>query len=148
MKRHKGNVKVDKFDIMELIDKSLLDKVSIEAQQNPRLRMNYNFHTSMDAKSQRLLNALQPGTVLAVHRHPHTAETYVLLRGRLKVLFYNDRGEITETAVLDPLKGMYGINIPAGQWHTVEVLEPDTVIYETKDGPYMPLGNENILNIL
>lgn len=78
---------------MELIDKSLLDKVSTDAQQNPRLRMNYNFHTSMDAKSQRLLNALQPGTILAVHRHPHTAETYILLRGRLKVLFYNDRGK-------------------------------------------------------
>ena len=63
------------------------------------------------------------------------------------MLFYNDKREVTETVVLDPLNGMYGINIPAGQWHTVEVLEPDTVIYETKDGPYMPLGDEDILGL-
>lgn len=134
-------------DMMDLIDNELLDKLSAEAHENPRLRKNYNFHISLDAKSQRLLNALQPGTSLVVHRHPHTAETYVLFRGRLKALFYNDKREVTETVVLDPLNGMYGINIPAGQWHTVEVMEPDTVIYETKDGPYMPLGDEDILGL-
>lgn len=130
---------------MELIDRNLLNKVSDEARNSPRLRMNYNFHTSLDAPSQRLLNAMQPGTVLDIHRHRHTAETYVVLRGSLKVLFYNDRGEVTETAVLNPQNGTYGINIPLGQWHTVEVLEPDTVIYETKDGPYAPLAAEDVM---
>ena len=113
---------------MELIDQNLLNKVLDEAKDNVRLRMNYNFHTSLDAPSQRLLNAMQPGTVLPIHRHRHTAETYVLLRGSVRVLFYNDQGEMTETAVLNPLNGAYGINIPLGQWHTVEVLEPGTVI--------------------
>lgn len=132
---------------MELIDKILLDKVSIEAKQNPRLRKNYNFHNSLDDKSQRLLNALQPETELPIHRHPHTAETYLLLRGRIRVLFYNDKGNLVETTVLDPLNGLYGINIPAGQWHTINVLEPNTVIFETKDGPYIPLQEEDILNV-
>lgn len=132
---------------MELIDKILLDKVSIEAKQNPRLRKNYNFHNSLDDKSQRLLNALQPETELPIHRHPHTAETYLLLRGKIRVLFYNDKGNLVETTVLDPLNGLYGINIPAGQWHTINVLEPNTVIFETKDGPYIPLQEEDILNV-
>jgi len=132
---------------MELIDENLLDKVSKEAQENARLRKNYNFHTSLEAKSQRMLNAMQPGTVLPVHRHRYTAETYVLLKGSLRVLFYNDKGEITETAILNPGNGIYGINIPVGQWHTIEVLEPDTVIFETKDGPYAPLVDEDMMKI-
>lgn len=132
---------------MELIDQDLLNKVSKEAQENVRLRKNYNFHTSLEAKSQRMLNAMQPGTVLPVHRHRYTAETYVLLKGSLRVLFYNDKGEITETAILNPGNGIYGINIPVGQWHTIEVLEPDTVIFETKDGPYAPLVDEDMMKI-
>ena len=130
---------------MELIDQNLLNKVSDEAKGNVRLRMNYNFHTSLDAPSQRLLNAMQPGTVLPIHRHRHIAETYVVLRGSVRVLFYNDQGEVTETAVLNPLNGVYGVNIPLGQWHTVEVLEADTVIFETKDGPYAPLAAEDVM---
>ncbi len=130
---------------MELIDQNLLNKVSDEAESNVRLRMNYNFHTSLDAPSQRLLNAMEPGTILAIHRHQHTAETYVVLRGSVRVLFYNDRGEVTETAVLNPLNGAYGVNIPLEQWHTVEVLEADTVIFETKDGPYAPLATEDVM---
>ncbi len=132
---------------MELIDQNLLNKVSDEAKGNVRLRMNYNFHTSLDAPSQRLLNAMQPGTVLPIHRHRHIAETYVVLRGSVRVLFYNDQGEVTETAVLNPLNVAYGVNIPLGQWHTVEVLEPDTVIFETKDGPYAPLVDEDMMKI-
>ena len=132
---------------MELIDQNLLNKVSKEAQENVRLRKNYNFHTSLEAKSQRMLNAMQPGTVLPVHRHRYTAETYVLLKGSLRVLFYNDKGEITETAILNPINEVYGINIPVGQWHTIEVLEPDTVIFETKDGPYAPLVDEDMMKI-
>ena len=131
---------------MALINDELLNRVTEEAQRSPRLRMNYNFHETLDAKAQRLLNALEPGTVLPVHRHRLTAETYLVLRGKIKVLFYDDQKRVTETFELDPLAGNYGIHIPKGQWHTLEVLEAGTVIFEVKDGPYAPLGKDDILN--
>ena len=130
---------------MKIIDTSLLDSVTEQAIKSPRLRMNHNFHESPDAKSQRLLNALEPGTELPIHRHRHTAETYIILRGTLRVLFYNWKREILDTMVLNPLTGKYGVDIPAGQWHTLEVLESGTVIFEVKDGPYMPIGDEDVL---
>jgi cupin fold WbuC family metalloprotein len=130
---------------MQLIDKNLLDTICQQVIENPRLRINYNFHDSLDAPSQRLLNAIQPESVLPVHRHRNTAETYIILRGRLRVMFYNDQKELTETAILDPKEGVFGINIPAGEWHTVEILALDTVIFETKDGPYLPHKEEDIL---
>lgn len=127
-----------------LIDDKLIDKVTKEAEESPRLRMNYNFHDSLDAGAQRLLNVLLPGTPLPVHRHRHTAETYVLLRGRMFVVFYDDLGGQTERYLLDPRVGNYGVQIPKGQWHGVEVIEPST-IFEVKDGPYTPLTPEDIL---
>lgn len=130
---------------MRLINEDLLDEVTRQAKESPRLRMNHNFHDSLDAKAQRLLNALEPGTVLPIHRHPHTAETYLLLRGRIKVMYYNDQKEETEHVVLDPTVGSYGVHIPAGQWHTLEVLASGSVILEVKDGPYTPLGEGNVL---
>ena len=129
---------------MKIIDTSLLDLVTEQATESPRLRMNHNFHDSMEAKSQRLLNALEPGTEIPIHRHRTTAETYILLRGTIRVLFYNNEREIIETTELNPLTGKYGIDIPAGQWHTLEVLESGTVIFEVKDGPYRALGEEDI----
>lgn len=108
--------------------------------------MNYNFHEKPEAGAQRLLNALEPGTELPIHRHLHTAETYLVIRGKLRVLFYNDRKEMTESAELTPSANCYGIHIPAGQWHTLEVLESGTVIFEVKDGPYTPLTEENRLD--
>ena len=130
---------------MKLINEDLLNEVTQQAKESPRLRMNHNLHDSLEAKAQRLLNALEPGTVLPVHRHPNTAETYILLRGKIKVMFYNDRKEMTESWLLDPMAGGYGVHIPANQWHTLEVMENGTVIFEVKDGPYMPLEKENIL---
>lgn len=130
---------------MKLINEDLLNGVTQQAKESPRLRMNHNLHDSLEAKAQRLLNALEPGTVLPVHRHPNTAETYILLRGKIKVMFYNDRKEMTESILLDPMAGGYGVHIPANQWHTLEVMESGTVIFEVKDGPYMPLEKENIL---
>ena len=129
---------------MKIIDTSLLDSVTEQATKSPRLRMNHNFHESMEAKSQRLLNALEPGTEIPIHRHRTTAETYILLRGTIRVLFYNNEREIIETIELNPLTGKYGVDIPAGQWHTLEVLEPGTVIFEVKDGPYRAIGEEDI----
>ncbi|MDP4277266.1 MAG: WbuC family cupin fold metalloprotein [Bacteroidota bacterium] len=132
---------------MQLIDTSLLDKVSEEARKNTRLRMNFNYHANAGSPSQRLLNAIEPGSVLPVHRHRHTDETYILIRGRIRMFFYNQDGHITEDEVLDPLNGQFGVNIPAGQWHTLEVLEPGSVIFECKDGPYTPLSPEDCLII-
>ena len=85
------------------------------------------------------MNALEPGTKIPIHKHDHTPETYILLRGSMRVDFHNTEGTITESATLDPKAGTYGIDIPAGQLHTVEVLEPGTVIFECKDGPFMAI---------
>lgn len=131
--------------MMKIIDETLLDEVTRQAKDSPRLRMNYNFHESLDAKAQRLLNALEPGTILPVHRHPHTAETYLLLRGKIRVLYYNDQKEVTESTVLDSRCGRYGVHIPKNQWHTLEVLESGSVIFEVKDGPYTPLEEKDML---
>ena len=128
-----------------IINDELLDKVTEQAEESPRLRMNHNFHESLDAKAQRLINVLLPGTVLPIHRHRHTAETYVLLRGRMFVVFYNDLGAQTERYLLDPTIGNYGVNIPRGQWHGIEVIEP-SAIFEVKDGPYMPIGAEDVMD--
>ena len=92
------------------------------------------------------MNALEPGTELPVHRHCFTAETYIVLRGEINVFFYDDDKRVTESVTLNPLKGEYGIHIPAGQWHTLEVVEKGTVIFEVKDGPYRPLGPEDRLD--
>lgn len=128
-----------------IINEELLDKITAEAKASPRLRMNYNLHDSLDAKAQRLFNAMEPGTILPIHRHPNTSETYLVVRGRLRVMFYNDDKEIIEEHEVDPLKGVYGVHIPKNQWHTLEVLESGTVIFEVKDGPYAPLAKEDML---
>ena len=128
-----------------LIDKNLLDQVTEQAEKSNRLRMNYNLHDSLDAKAQRLLNALEPGTELPIHRHRHTAETYIVLRGSINVIFYDNNKTTIEQHLVTHSQGVYGVHIPAGQWHTLEVMESGTVIFEVKDGPYRPLGGEDIL---
>lgn len=128
-----------------LINQKLLDDLSVQARESERLRMNFNLHNALDAPAQRLLNALEPGTLLPIHRHMHTTETYLLLRGKIRVMFYNASAYETESFLLDPLSGHYGIHIPAGQWHTLEVLEPGSIIFEVKDGPYRPLEPEDVL---
>lgn len=127
-----------------IIDNNLLDKVTEQAEASPRLRMNFNLHESLDAKAQRLINVLLPGTVLPIHRHTHTAETYLILRGKLYVVFYDDNGETLERHLLDATIGNYGLQIPKGQWHTIEIIEPSS-IFEVKDGPYTPLEPTDIL---
>lgn len=127
-----------------IINTEMLDKVTLEAENSPRLRMNYNLHESLDAKAQRLINVLLPGTSIPIHRHNHTAETYILLRGKMFVVFYDSLGVQIERYLLDPTIGNYGIHIPQNQWHGVEVLEPSAIL-EVKDGPYTPLQPEDIL---
>lgn len=128
-----------------LINNELLNEVTVKAEESPRLRMNFNLHDSLDAKAQRLINVLLPGTPIPIHRHRHTAETYILLRGKIFVVFYNDIGAQTERYLLDPTQGNYGVQIPAGQWHSIEVIEP-SAIFEVKDGPYTPLQPEDTLD--
>ena len=121
------------------ITQALLDSLTAQAQASPRRRMNLDLRNSPSDGSQRMLNALEPGTVLPIHRHRKSSETVVCLRGRLREIFYSDAGEVTEVIDLAPGSGCVAVNIPIGQWHTVESLESGTVILEAKDGPYEPL---------
>lgn len=130
---------------MKLINKKLINNIVHEAKCSSRLRMNYNFHTELNDKCQRLLNAMEPGTIMPIHHHK-VAEMYILLQGRLKVMIYDDNGNEMESAVLDIKDGKYGIQIPANTWHSLEVYEPDTVIFEVKEGPYIPHSVGGMLN--
>lgn len=129
---------------MKVIDEKLLNEVSAQAKASPRLRMNYNFHEDLGDKCQRLLNALEPGTVMPIHHHK-VDEIWVVLRGRLRLTIHNDRGEVVENFELSPSTGKYGANIPAGAWHSLECLESGTVILEVKEGPYIPHETGGIL---
>ncbi len=132
---------------MKVIDLELLDKVSSEAKESPRLRMNYNFHQSLDDKCHRFLNAVEPGTVVPIHRHPTKDETFVVLRGRVRISTYDDDGNVIETYELCPEEGRYGVDIPKGVWHNLEAIEPDSVIFECKEGPFVPHEEEGILKV-
>ena len=127
------------------ITQETLDSLTAQAKASPRLRMNMDLRNSASDGSQRMLNAIEPGSPLPVHRHMTSSETVVCLRGHLRELFYNDAGEVTETIDLTPGGECPVLNIPAGQWHTVESLESGTVLLECKDGPYAPLAPEDIL---
>ena len=129
-----------------VINKELLDSISAQAKANVRLRMNYNLHEALDSPSQRLINALEMGTKIPIHRHQYTSETYILIRGSIKLNLYDAFGNITESVVLSHDNGNYGFNIPKCQWHSLEVLSSDTAIFEAKDGPYKPLSEDDILN--
>ena len=117
------------------INKDLIDKLFVEAKENPRLRQNLDLRTSSEDSSQRMLNALLPGTVVPIHRHPNSTENVFLLCGKLVEVIYDEDGNEKERILLDPAAGRYGCVVPQGAWHTVEVLEP-SVIYEAKDGKY------------
>ena len=121
-----------------IIDKALLDRVSNQAKESPRLRMNYNFHQSLDDKCHRFLNAVEPGTDVPIHRHPSKDESFVLLRGRVRVSTHNDDGSIKDSVILNPQEGLYGVDIPKGVWHKVESLESGSVFFECKEGPFVP----------
>ena len=128
-----------------IIDQTILDDLTAQAKASPRLRMNMDLRNSPADGSQRMLNALEPGTPLPIHRHMKSSETVVCLRGHLREIFYNDAGEVTEVIDLAPNSDCVALNIPIGQWHSVEVLESGTVILETKDGAYEPLGEGDIM---
>jgi len=131
-----------------IINEQLLDVVSSQANDSPRLRMNYNFHQSLDEKCHRFLNAVEPGTDVPIHKHPTKDETFVLLRGRVNVTTHNDDGSIIESVALCPEEGRYGVNIPKGVWHTLEAIEPNSVIFECKEGPFVEHEEEGILVVV
>ena len=138
-----------------MIDNILLDNLTAQAQVSPRLRMNLDLRNSDADSSQRMLNAIEPGSVVPVHRHQKTSETVVVLRGRVVEEYYDDAGVLVESFVLgdchvadaprNDVPMAYALNIPAGQWHTLRALESGTVILEMKDGAYEPISPEDIL---
>ncbi len=126
---------------MTIIDEALLNEVSEQAKTSPRLRMNHNFHQSLEDKCHRFLNAVEPGTKVEIHR------SFVLLRGKVRVNTYNDDGTVKESVVLCPEEGLYGVDIPKNVWHNVECLESGSVFFECKEGPFVPHDAEGILKV-
>lgn len=133
---------------MKIIDKELLDEVSRQAKQSDRLRKNFNFHESLEDKCHRMLNAVEPGTLVPIHRHPTKDESFVILRGKVRSTTYNDDGSVIESVVLCHENGVYGVDIPKNVWHRLEAMEPDSVIFECKEGPFVPHEVEGVLNIV
>ena len=128
------------------ITQTVLDNLTEQAKAAPRLRMNMDLRNSDADQSQRMLNAIEPGSVVPIHRHQKSSETVVCLRGRLVEEFYDELERIcTERIELSPSGPVVALNIPAGQWHTVQALESGTVILEMKNGAYEPLSEEDIL---
>lgn len=140
-----------------VIDNILLDLLLEQAKSSPRLRQNFDLRTSTEDTSQRMLNALQPDTVVPIHRHTDTSETVICLCGRLEEIIYEEvveyvREETSRTEevlrkrtfkevsrqLLCPAEGLYGVQVPAGAWHTIRVIEP-SVIFEAKDGAFKQL---------
>ena len=128
-----------------LFSTAILDELTAQAKASPRLRMNLDLRNTPADQSQRMLNALEPGTVMPIHRHRHTSETVVVLRGKVKWLYYNDKGELTDTILVEAGGDICGLSVPMGQWHSIECLESGSVILETKDGAWEAMREEDVL---
>lgn len=126
-----------------IIDNHIMDELTARAKESPRLRMNLDLRNSADDRSQRMLNAIEPGTVMPIHRHRTTSETVVCLRGHFEEYFFDVSG--ARTLVVDMVPGGVVLNIPAGVWHSLKSLESGTVLLECKDGAWEPLGEEDLL---
>ncbi len=130
------------------ITQALLDTLTEQAKASPRLRMNYDLRNSDKDQSQRMLNAIEPGTIMPIHRHRHSSETIACLRGRFVIELYDELERIcTDRIELTPNGSVVAINIPLGQWHSLQSLESGTVLLESKDGSWAPLGDEDILQL-
>ena len=128
-----------------VITKEILDELTEQAKENPRLRQSLDLRNSADDQSQRMLNALEPGTVMPIHRHRTTSETCICIRGHFEEYFYDENGNLTDT--IDMIPGGVVLNIEKGQWHSLKCLESGTLLFEAKDGPYEPLEPSDILEI-
>lgn len=121
-----------------IIDSKLLDDLSVEAKSNPRLRKNYDLRNSENDLSQRMLNAIEPGTMMPIHRHPKTSTTVIIIRGKMRQNFYDDNGTLTESVILDADGDTRAIQIEQCRWHNLESLQSGTVIFEAKEGVWEP----------
>lgn len=130
-----------------VIDKNILDNLTVQAKSSPRLRIAFDLRNTPEDNSQRMLNALEPGTVMPIHRHMASSETVVLLRGKICWHFYDDVGNKTESVVLDANGDVRCINVEKARWHSLECLESGTVLLESKDGRYEGLRDEELLRV-
>ena len=130
-----------------VITQAILDELTEKAKASERLRMNYNFHQTLEDKCHRFLNAVESGTVVPIHRHPTKDESFVILRGKVRVTTHNDDGSIIEDVVLSQESGNYGIDIPKNVWHKLESLESGSVIFECKEGPFVEHEVEGVLDL-
>ena len=128
-----------------IITQETLDELTIKAKASERLRANLDLRNSPEDQSQRMLNALEPGTVLPIHRHKGSSETCICIRGHFEEYFYDNNGNLTDT--IDMLPGGVVLNIEKGQWHSLKCLESGTVLFEAKDGAYRPLEEDEIMNL-
>lgn len=125
-----------------VIDNKILDDLSAQAKKNPRLRLAMDLRNGPEDLSQRMLNALEPGTIMPIHRHMASSETVTLLRGKIRWHFYDDAGKETESVLLDANGDVRCINVEKARWHSLECLESGSVLFESKDGKYEPLREE------
>ncbi|MBO7562347.1 MAG: WbuC family cupin fold metalloprotein [Bacteroidales bacterium] len=128
-----------------VIDHRILDELTAKAKASERLRMNLDLRNSSGDSSQRMLNALEPGTMMPIHRHMKSSETVVCVRGHFEESFYNEKGELLE--VIDMVPGGNVLNVPAGMWHSLKSLESGTVLLECKDGKWEKLREEDVMEI-
>ena len=128
-----------------IITQKILKELSAQAKESPRLRMAMDLRNSPEDLSQRMLNALEPGTVMPIHRHHASSETVVILRGRIRWIFYDENGNETERVVLDADGDLRMLNVEKDRWHSLECLESGSVLYESKDGPYHPLEEDEMM---
>lgn len=128
-----------------VIDKGVLDELIEAAKANPRLRQSLDLRNSSEDLSQRMLNAMEPGTIMPIHRHKSSSETVVILRGKIRWNYYNDKGENTNSYILDANGDVRCVNVDMGQWHSLECLQSGTVLLEAKNGKYQPLGEDEVM---
>lgn len=129
-----------------IINKQLLNTLTRQARENPRLRQHYDLRNTTEDKSQRILNAMEPGTILPIHRHCESSETIVMLRGKGRWNYYDEQGNLTDSFLVEAGGDICGISVPKGQWHNSEIIESGSVILETKDGLWHPLSDKDIIN--
>lgn len=129
-----------------IINQQILDELSAKAKENPRLRCNLDMRNSAEDKSQRMLNALEPGTIMPIHRHKGSSETCICIQGHFEEYFYDENGNLTDT--IDMVPGGTILNIEKGQWHSLKCMAPNTILFEAKDGAYEPLKDDDILQCL
>jgi cupin fold WbuC family metalloprotein len=127
------------------ITQAILDDLAAQAKASPRLRINLDLRNSPEDGSQRMLNALEPGTVMPIHRHRASSETVVIIRGKIQWVFYDDDGNETERVTLDANGELRCLNVEKGRWHSLECLESGSVLFECKDGAYQPLGEGEVM---